>query len=340
MYEVPFHTEDLSKLHIVITGSAGFIGSHLAEYFLRHNAGKITAIDDLSTGSLSNLSALPRRDRLGFHEVNINDTDALIKLFSGADLVFHNAALGSVPRSLANPLATHASNATGFLSVLEACRAANIPRLIYASSSSVYGDSNVLPKVEPVTGRPMSPYAVTKVVDEMYAELYSRIHGMKIFGLRYFNIFGPRQNPEGPYAAAIPLFILSALTGRSISVFGDGEQSRDFTFVGNAVQANVKAAFAPPGFAGKVYNIACGGQHSLNAVIRTIRELTGSELPVEHKPERRGDIRDSLASVEAAESALGYKSLVGLKEGLMVTVDWYRQNLSQYQNAISRLSGQ
>lgn len=329
MYNIAYHKEDLSKFKFLVTGGAGFIGSNIVEYLLKFNAGKVYVVDNLSTGSIENIQDYERAENFKFIKADINDTSALTEICVNVDFVLHQAALGSVPRSIVDPLSTHAANATGFLSVLEACRKGNVKRLVYASSSSVYGDSVELPKKEDLLGSPKSPYAITKLMDESYAQLYSKLHGMEIIGLRYFNIFGPRQNPKGPYAAAIPLFILSALNGERPKVFGDGEQTRDFTYVENAVQANIKSVFANSGAVKHVFNIACGNQYSLNEVLSLISEITGIEVSIEYAEMREGDILHSMASIDKASSILSYDANVQLKEGMIRAVKWYQDQLIQ-----------
>lgn len=333
MYEKPFHREDISQSTFLVTGGAGFIGSHIVEYLINQKAGKVIVIDDLSTGFKGNLEPYQEASNFEFHQRNINDTDFLKDAMSEVDYVLHQAALGSVPRSINDPLPTHASNATGFLSILEAIRASNVRRVVFASSSSVYGDSPYLPKHEEKIGNPKSPYAITKLMDEFYAELYHRIHDTPIVGLRYFNIFGPRQNPKGPYAAAIPLFILESMNERKPVVFGDGEQSRDFTFIENAVQANIKALFAPREANGRVFNIACGERYTLNEVLKLIEGASGKALDVQYKDERPGDIRDSHASIDRAKDVLAYEVMVRLEEGIDRTWKWYSGNRDYFQKS-------
>lgn len=325
MTSTSFHTEDLSKSTFLITGGAGFIGSHLVEYLVNNNAGRVVVVDNLSTGNIDNIYSFIHNSGVEFHQIDINDFEFLKEILSGVDFVLHQAALGSVPRSISEPLATHAANATGFLSVLEACRLCNVKRLVYASSSSVYGDSPELPKVEEKIGKPKSPYAVTKLMDEAYAKLYADMHGLSVTGLRYFNIFGPRQNPNGPYAAAIPLFIIESLKDGKPKVFGDGEQSRDFTYVENAVQANIKALFSENKVAGEVFNIACGERFSLNTILNFISEISSRKLDTSYEAERKGDIKDSHASIQKATELINYIPEVKLKEGLRITWKWYQE---------------
>jgi UDP-N-acetylglucosamine 4-epimerase len=326
MYDHAFHQEDLSNFTFLVTGGAGFIGSHLVEYLFKHNAGEVRIYDNLSTGNKSNIEVFLKNHNISFIEADINDSNQLEEACRNVDYVLHQAALGSVPRSIEDPLSTHNSNATGFINLLEVCRKEKVKRIVYASSSSVYGDSKELPKKEDVLGNPKSPYAISKLVDEYYAKLYSNLHETDIVGLRYFNIFGPRQSPKGAYAAAIPLFILSAINGGMVKVFGDGSQTRDFTFVENAVQANIKALFSNDGLKGQVMNVACGDQFSLNEVLSIIEEITERELSIDYLPERPGDIMHSHASIEKAKTLINYIPSVDLKEGLKRSIDWYNSN--------------
>jgi UDP-N-acetylglucosamine/UDP-N-acetylgalactosamine 4-epimerase len=289
---------ELTGKRVVVTGGAGFIGSNLCEHLLSHN-NQVICIDNVSTGKKSNVEPLFSNPNFSFHEEDITTSKNLAELFTNAHVVFHQAALGSVPRSVHNPLASHEVNATGFLRVLEACKAAGVKRVVYASSSSVYGDSAVLPKSEGQLGNPLSPYAVSKLTNELYASVFSRLYGMECVGLRYFNVFGPKQDPDGEYAAAIPRFILSIRKKQSPVIFGDGEQTRDFTFIENVVQANIKAALAPAHTAGKVYNIAYGKSVTVNQMFMTIRTLLAvhdsslSNVHSTYAAERPGDVKFS-----------------------------------------------
>ena len=248
----------------------------------------------------------------------------------GVDYVFHQAALGSVPRSIENPIATNNANVNGFLNVLIAARDAKVKRLVYASSSSVYGDSQALPKVEAVIGKPLSPYAVSKLVNEQYADIFAKTYQMQIVGLRYFNIFGPKQNPKGAYAAAIPLFMDALVKNVSPFINGDGEQTRDFTFVENAVQANVKAMFAQDATVSPdVFNIAVGERVSVKQLFEILRNIANSSLQATHRNERAGDVRDSLADISKAQLKLGFKPTVQCEEGLKITFDWFQKNIKQ-----------
>jgi UDP-N-acetylglucosamine 4-epimerase len=318
-----YHQADLSKYTFLVTGGAGFIGSHLVDYLVQHGAGKVVVLDDLAAGTLDNLTEALGHENVQFIEGNIADKEVCIAACEGVDYVLHQAALGSVPRSIVTPTNTHAANATGFINMLDAVRSSNVKRLVYASSSSVYGDSKLFPKAEEHIGQPLSPYAVSKRTNELYAEVFASVYGTQLIGLRYFNIFGPRQNPEGPYAAAIPIFIRALMEGKSPRINGDGEQTRDFTFVANAVQANIKALFASEEALGKVYNIACGKSISINQVFSRLQGLMNSKVLADYGPERTGDVRDSLASIERAQNLLGYIPEVGFDEGIASTVAWY-----------------
>lgn len=290
-------------------------------------------MDDLATGKRENIAHLEGRSDFAFVRSDIRQAEDCRDAMRGVASVVHLAALGSVPRSIADPLATHATNLTGFLHVIEAARLEGVERFVYASSSSVYGDSTELPKREQHIGKPLSPYAVTKLANELYAGLYTRLHGLHTIGLRFFNVFGERQDPEGPYAAAIPRFIKAFLRHERPQVHGDGLQSRDFTYVGNAVEAVLKAlSSTDPRAKGEVFNVAYGDRTTLLELIDALRaELARTdpaiaEVGVQHVAERAGDIRDSLANISKARELLGYAPRFDLKAGLERAVPWYVQN--------------
>ncbi|HEY1039567.1 MAG TPA: NAD-dependent epimerase/dehydratase family protein [Bacteroidia bacterium] len=325
MYNIAFHTADISKLSFLITGGAGFIGSNIVEYLLKHNAGKVVVLDNLSTGSIENVKLFEKNPNYQFIEGDICNLEDCRKACEGIDYVSHQGALGSVPRSIENPLATHNVNASGFINVLLAARDAKVKRIVYASSSSVYGDLNESPKVEERIGKPLSPYAVSKLVNEQYAAIFSSTYNMEIIGLRYFNIFGPRQNPNGAYAAAIPLFIKLLMNNNNVFINGNGEQSRDFTFVENAVQANIKALFSASVTNNtRIFNIACGDSISVNDMFQNIKKELNSTGNAIHREERFGDVRNSKANIAAAQKYLGYSPTRSFEEGLKLTIDYFR----------------
>jgi UDP-N-acetylglucosamine/UDP-N-acetylgalactosamine 4-epimerase len=330
MYNTPYHLKDLSKHSFLVTGGAGFIGSHITEYLLKYNAGHVRVIDNMSTGVQGNIDLFTSHPNYEFQMGDISNLADCSKACQGVDFVFHQAALGSVPRSIKDPLATNQSNVTGSLNLLVSAKENKIKRVVYASSSSVFGDSPHLPKKEEHIGNPLSPYAVTKRVNELYAHVFTRVYDMEIIGLRYFNIFGPRQNPEGQYAAAIPLFILALLENRSPYINGDGEQSRDFTFVENAVQANIRAMFIENDTAkGEVFNIAVGEQITVNELFRILKQFSGKTTEAVYRDDRPGDVRHSLANISKASKILGYKPEIFSKEGLKITFDWFKNHYNK-----------
>lgn len=310
----------MAKRTYLVTGGAGFIGSHIAERLVRDGHG-VRVLDDFSSGKNTNLESFV--EGIEIVRGDIRDARLVNEASQGVEVVFHEAALGSVPRSVADPLSTHEVNITGTFNVLLAARDAGVKRVVYASSSSVYGETPVLPKHEEMTPQPLSPYALSKLVGEHYAQVFKQVYGFEVVPLRYFNIFGPRQDLESQYAAVIPRFITALLTGNSPVVYGDGLQSRDFTYVDNVVDANLLAAEAD-GAAGKAFNVACGGRYTLIELLDRLKELIGSKIEATHEPSRAGDVRDSQASIEAAQQVLGYRVSVGFEEGLRKTVDWYR----------------
>lgn len=325
MYDTPFHTQDISKSTFLITGGAGFIGSNIVEYLMKYNAGKVIVLDNLSNGYLSNIQQFIGQPNFEFIEGDITDFETCKSIISKVDYISHQAALGSVPRSIENPLATHLANATGFLNILTAAKDSNVKRIVFASSSSVFGDSKELPKVESRIGNQLSPYAVSKRTKELYAQVFADVYNLDVIGLRYFNIFGPNQNPNGPYAAAIPLFMDAVLNNKSPFINGDGEQSRDFTFVENAVQANIKALFSEKEVKGKIINIACGGRITINELFNSIKTIVGNDVKPIYREERPGDVRDSLANISLAQELIAYNPEFEIDEGLKITIDWFQK---------------
>jgi UDP-N-acetylglucosamine 4-epimerase len=323
MYDTPYHTADLSSCSFLVTGGAGFIGSHIVEYLLKYGAGKVRVLDNFSTGSPQNIA--PFKSNLAFEliEGDIRDPDTCARAIKDINYISHQAALGSVPRSVKDPLTTHEVNISGFLNMLVAAKdSGSVRRFVYASSSSVYGDSPELPKVEERIGKPLSPYAVTKYANELYADVFSKTYGLEVIGLRYFNVFGPRQNPEGEYAAVIPRFIKAASAGEPALINGDGSQTRDFTFVENAVQANIRSFFIDkPEAINQAYNVACAEQISLNELWTLIAGLMAFNAQPLYGPGRLGDVKHSLANIKKAEALLGYSPFVTYKEGLKITVE-------------------
>jgi len=329
--------DDLKRrpLRWLVTGSAGFIGSHLIETLLRLEQ-TVASLDNFATGHRRNLEEVraavgPERwARHTFIEADIVDAAACAKACAGVDIVLHQAALGSVPRSIEDPLRTHAVNATGFLNMLLAARDAGVSRFVYAASSSTYGDHPGLPKVEDRIGRPLSPYAVTKLVDELYADVFGRCYGLATVGLRYFNVFGARQDPNGAYAAVIPRWVDAMLSGTPIVIHGDGETTRDFCHVANVVQANVLAAVSmDPAAQHQVFNVAVGGRTSLNDLVALLRELVHERHPeltlpsVVHGDFRAGDVRHSQADIAKARRLLGYEPVHDIRAGLREALPWY-----------------
>jgi UDP-glucose 4-epimerase len=308
----------------LVTGGAGFIGSNIVEHLLAAGA-KVRVLDNFFSGRRTNLEEAGKGWELV--TADVRDMQAVREAMRGVDFVLHQAAIPSVPRSVSDPESTNQVNVDGTLNVLIAARDAKVHRVVVASSSSVYGETPTLPKIEDMPLDPLSPYAVSKLATETYAKVFHGIYGMATVALRYFNVFGPRQDPASQYAAAIPNFVTAALGGRPIRIFGDGEQTRDFTYITNVVRANVGSCFVPAA-AGKVMNIAGGQKITINALVDKIKKAARSTAPVVHEPERRGDIRHSLASVERAGTILGYNRIVGLDEGLEKTIAWYARGMA------------
>lgn len=321
-----FHTEDLSKFSFLVTGGAGFIGSHITEYLLKNGAGKVRVLDNLATGLQSNIDLFKDHPNFEFLEGDIRNPETCCQACEGIDYVSHQAALGSVPRSIKDPITSNDVNVGGFVNMLTAAKDAGVKAFVYASSSSVYGDEPNLPKREDKVGNCLSPYAVTKKTNELYAAVFADLYGMKVIGYRYFNVFGPRQDPNGPYAAVIPLFVSGIMSKAPVYINGDGEQTRDFTFVDNAVQANVRGMLCKNDAAfGKVYNVAVGENFSVNFLYNEIRNILGADHEATYREPRAGDVRNSLADITMARELLGYEPTKRFMDGLVQTVDFFKQ---------------
>jgi len=309
----------------LVTGGAGFIGSNIAEALVARGE-RVRIFDDFSTGELTNVAAF--KDRIEIVEGDLRDLDAVRRAVVGVTYICHQAALRSVPRSVDDPMSSDAVNTHGTLQLLVAARdAKTVKRVVYASSSSVYGDSPLLPKVEDQTPAPISPYAVSKLAAEHYCRTFSVLYGLETVSLRYFNVFGPRQSPESKYAAVVPLFMRAALRNEPIIVHGDGEQSRDFTYIDNVVQANLLAC-TTPGVGGEVFNIACNSRHSVLEIALTVEKLIGRKVTIEHTPPRSGDVRHTQASIDKAERLLHYHPTVGFEDGMRRTFEVLRRELA------------
>ncbi len=323
----------MKKYKLLITGGAGFIGSNLCDYFIdKGNA--VICLDNFSTGKKENINHLVTNDLFTLIEGDIRDLEICNKACNGVDYVFHQAALGSVPRSINDPITTNSVNVDGFLNMLLAARDAKVKRFIYAASSSTYGDSENLPKIEDVIGKPLSPYAVTKYVNELYAHVFKLNYGLECIGLRYFNVYGKRQDPNGAYAAAIPKFCMQLMKHESPVINGDGTNSRDFTYIENVLQMNELAMLTENNNAiGQVFNTAVGERTDLNQLLSLLKEYLSefdshiSSVEINHGPNRKGDISHSLASIEKAKMMLGYLPTHNLKKGLKESVKWYWENL-------------
>ncbi|MES2567350.1 MAG: SDR family oxidoreductase [Bacteroidota bacterium] len=320
--------ESVKNKQFLVTGGAGFIGSHLVSYLLQNGAKEVRVLDNLSTGFKENIKEFEANPAFKFILGNITDYNTCFEACHEIDGVFHNAALGSVSRSMTDPMATNQANVSGFVNVLFAAKNQEVKRVIYASSSSVYGDDKSIEKTEQVTGNLLSPYAVSKKTDELYADVFARSYNMEIIGLRYFNVYGPKQNPLGQYAAVIPIFVSTLLKDKTPSIFGDGTTSRDFTFIDNVVYANVLAfSVSGPQAVNQVYNVAYGSSTSLNQLFKLVKENLSSTVSPEYKAERKGDIKNSLANIDKAAKLLGYTPLVNLEQGMSITIDWYKKNI-------------
>ena len=310
---------------VIVTGGAGFIGANLSEALLNDpRVDHVRAIDDLSNGYKSNIEPFLSHPKFDFHQADICDYDAMLALTKGYDLISHQAALGSVPRSIKDPMRSTKVNIDGTVNVLHAAVQNNVGRVILACSSSTYGDSQELPKKEERIGRPLSPYAITKFAIELYADVFKNTYGLDYVGLRYFNVFGPKQSPDNPYAAVIPLFCRAFIEGKQPVINGDGSHSRDFTFVDNAVQANILALFSDNTSAlNQVYNVACGEQTTLNEMVTILQEVSGKKITAIQGPERPGDVKHSKADISKIKNLLGYEPSVYFKEGLKQVYRWY-----------------
>lgn len=338
LYNTPYHNIDLSQYKFLVTGGAGFIGSNLIEYLLKYNAGHVRVLDNLSNGYFDNVKDFLVLPNFEFIEGDIRDLETCKQSVEGIDFISHQAALGSVPRSIKDPITTNEVNISGFLNMLMAAKdSPSCKRLVYAASSSTYGDSTMLPKVEGHEGKPLSPYAVTKAVNEYYAEVFSKVYGFHAIGLRYFNVFGPKQNADNPYAAVIPIFCKNFIEGSKPTINGDGLASRDFTFVENAVQANIKTLLSDFSKSRdyhqislrshEVFNVACGDEISLNEMLCLLRKISAKDIKAKYGPERLGDVRHSKASIEKLEKFCGYAPKFRFKEGLAIVYEWYKDRI-------------
>lgn len=322
MYEHKYHNQDLSQISFLVTGGGGFIGSNIVEYLLKYNAKRVRVLDDFSNGHRKNLTEFHSNPAFELIEGDIRDLQTCKDAMKDIDYVSHQAALGSVPRSINDPATTNAVNISGFLNMMIALKdSPSVKRMIYAASSSTYGDSKALPKVEDNIGKPLSPYAVTKYVNELYADVFGKTYDTDVIGLRYFNVFGPKQSPDGAYAAVIPLFMQALKDGQSPKINGDGEQTRDFTFVDNAVQANIRGLFASEAAKNQVFNVACGERISINYLWESLKIAANSDIEAVYGPPRQGDVRDSLADISKAETLMGYHPNYTVREGLKITWD-------------------
>lgn len=325
----------MNKTKVLVTGGAGFIGSNLCEHLLGQGY-LVRCLDNFATGHMYNLIPLIEAypDSFELQVGDIRNPEDCRKAVDGVDYVMHEAALGSVPRSIKDPVTTNAVNIGGFLNMIVAARDAGVKRFIFAASSSTYGDSKTLPKVEDVIGKPLSPYAITKYVDELYADVFARTYGFEYIGLRYFNVFGRRQDPNGAYAAVIPLFVKQFMSHESPNINGDGEYSRDFTYIDNVIEMNMRAMTTTnPEAVNQIYNTAFGERTTLNQLVSHLREFLGAKDPAireiepTHGPNRAGDIPHSLACIDKARTLLGYDPKFSMRDGLKIAVDWYWENL-------------
>jgi len=324
MYKHIYHNKSLENISVLVTGGAGFIGSNIVEYLIKYNVKKVRVLDNFATGFHHNIEEFKQLDNFELLEGDIRNLETCKKAVEGIDYVLHQAALGSVPRSINDPITTNDVNVNGHLNMLVAVKESEtVKRMVYAASSSTYGDSKNLPKVEDIIGKPLSPYAVTKYVNELYADVFARTYGVDTIGLRYFNVFGPRQDPNGAYAAVIPLFMKAIVDEIPPKINGDGKQTRDFTFVENAVQANIRAMLANKEAGNNIYNVAVGDRTGLIDMWNSLKEIANSNIEAIHGPDRIGDIKDSLADISKAKNGFGYDPKFNLYEGLKVTFSWF-----------------
>jgi UDP-N-acetylglucosamine 4-epimerase len=327
LYKKPYHEIDLSNDSFLVTGGAGFIGSNLVEYLLKYNAGKVRVLDNLSNGYFNNIKKFMNFSNFEFIEGDIRSLETCKNAVEGINYISHQAALGSVPRSILDPSTSNDVNISGFLNMLIAAKESqSLKKMVYAASSSTYGDSPLLPKIEGNEGNPLSPYAVTKLVNELYAEVFSKIYGLNTVGLRYFNIYGPNQNPNNPYAAVIPLFCKSFIDRTEPTIFGDGNTSRDFTFVENAIQANIKALLNVKLTNHEVMNVACGDQISLNNLVEILQQISGLKINAKYTTERKGDVKHSRASIDKIKKLIDYLPEIKFNKGIEITYHWYVEN--------------
>jgi UDP-N-acetylglucosamine 4-epimerase len=325
LYNITYHDNDLSNYSFLITGGAGFIGSNLVEYLLKYNARHVRVLDNLSTGNFNNIKDFLALPNFEFINGDIRDIEVCYKAVNGMDYVSHQAALGSVPRSIADPISTNKVNVEGFLNILIACKDSKaIKRLIFASSSSIYGDSQKSPKTLGQEGKVMSPYAVTKLINEQYARVFNGLFDLHTIGLRYFNVFGPKQMHDNPYAAVLPKFCMSFVNNTPIKIFGDGETSRDFTFIENVVQANIKSFFSEKINGGTIVNVGAGKSTTLNSVCEILQAITKTKVKIEYHFERAGDVKHSLADISKTIEEIQYNNIVDFGDGIKLTYEYYK----------------
>ena len=331
MYSNIYHSNNLNNKSFLVTGGAGFIGSNIVEYLIKNNAGFVRVLDNLSTGHKSNIEQYIGQQNFEFLEGDIRNYETCVSAVKNIDYVFHEAALGSVPRSITDPITTNNVNIDGFLNMLVAIKEnKNVKRIVYAASSSTYGDHESLPKIEDIIGKPLSPYAVTKYVNELYAHVFSKTYEIESIGLRYFNVFGQRQDPNGAYAAVIPLFVKAILNEETIYINGDGEQSRDFTYIENVIQANIKAMFVNKQESiNQVYNVAFGERTTINGMVEILEKIEGKKTNKLYRDSRAGDVKHSLADINKAKLLIDYEPLYSFNDGLIETYNFYKKQLKK-----------